>query len=750
LKFATRLINIVFLCIFCQNAVSQNLLAPAGGTWRIHASYREARICEAAGDYIYAASAGGFFRVLIKTGEVKVLGKLDGFQSIGITTLNYVPELKTLIIGYSNGLIELLKNDEQISEITGFSTKLLQGDKSILHVSVSGEKAIVSTNFGLLEVDLKKEEIRDSYTAIGPGGTAIPILAAAVVGDSIFAGTADGVIRARYSSTVNLNDYNNWKPCFTGKNCTRLCAFGDSLFFAADSVVYRYRSGNVRLVAVQKRNTGRIQQYGNNLHIFRGGGIFKLTTAGTFARTQVNILSDGCIDNNGVYWFCTGIGPSLLRIGENNQEYSYEPTGPAGNSVFAMTKSGNNLFTSAGGVSNTFGNAFNPAGFYIFTPSGWLSNPSSSFNSGLYDYTFVHYNPVTRRNYVATHTNGMLEFSGINAINRWDATNSPLKPTPVVNMVRVSGVASDPKGNIWVTNFGSPGAALHMMNRSGAWTSFNLSTTDVGNLIIDQNGFKWIQLVAGGILVYDDNKTPANPADDRQVTLTNRNGLITNDILSLSCDSSGFVWIGTTQGLNVFTNPADVFENGSADRLIIRQNGVDGYLLGEESINDICVDGGNRKWFATNNGVFLVDANGQTVLKNYRTDNSPLPDNRVLCIGQLDQSGEVFFGTDKGIVSYRSDASAASQKFGKVRVYPNPVRPGYSGPITIDGLAKDAEVRITDAAGFLVYKTKANGGTATWNGTRLDGTRPNSGVYFVFAINADGTETEMARFIFIP
>ena len=750
MKFAIRLTNIVLICLLAGRLGAQSLLAPAAGTWRIHASYREARICEAAGDYIYAASAGGFFRVLIKTGEVKVLSKLDGFQSIGITTLKYVPALKTLIIGYSNGLIELLRNDEQISEITGFYTKLLQGDKSILHISVVDKRAIVSTNFGLLEVDLEKEEIKDSYTAIGPGGTAIPVLAAAVVGDSIYAGTGDGVIRARYSSTVNLNDFNNWRRCFTGKNCSRLCAFGDSLFFAADSLVYRYFRGNTRIVVDQKRNTARIQQYGSNLHIFRGGGIYSLTPAGTFTKTQVNILSDGCFADNGFFWFCTGIGPALLRIAENNQEFSYEPTGPSGTSVFAMTKSGSNLFTSAGGVSNTFGNAFNPTGFYIFTPSGWQSNPASTFNSGLYDYTFVHHNPVTDRNYVATHVNGMLEFRGTNAINRWDAGNSPLKPTPVVNMVRVSGIASDAKGNIWVTNFGSPGAALHMMNRSGVWTSFNLTSTDVGNLVVDQNGYKWIQLIAGGILVYDDNKTPSNPADDRQVSITNRNGLITNDVLSLSCDSSGFVWIGTTQGLNVFTNPADVFENGSADRLIIRQNGVDGYLLGEESINDICVDGGNRKWFATNNGVFLVDANGQTVLANYRTDNSPLPDNRVLCIGQLDESGEVFFGTDKGIVSFRSDASAASDKFGKVRVFPNPVRPGYSGPITIDGLAKDSEVRIADAAGNLVYKTKANGGTATWNGFRLDGTRPNSGVYFVFAINADGQESEMARFIFIP
>ena len=268
-------------------------------------------------------------------------------------------------------------------------------------------------------------------------------------------------------------------------------------------------------------------------------------------------------------------------------------------------------------------------------------------------------------------------------------------------------------------------------------------------MVVDQNGYKWIQLIAGGVLVVDDNNTPANTLDDRSRTITNKDGLITNNVTALACDSNGYVWIGTSQGLNVFTNPSEVFNGATADRLIIRQNGVDGYLLGEESINDICVDGGNRKWFATANGVFLVDANGQNVLLNYRAENSPLPDNRVLCIGQLDETGEVFFGTDKGIVSYRSDASAAGNKFGKVRIFPNPVKPGYSGIITIDGLAEDSEIRITDAAGNLVYLTKANGGTATWNGLRLNGSRPNSGVYFVFAINKDGSETEMGRFVFM-
>ena len=171
--------------------------------------------------------------------------------------------------------------------------------------------------------------------------------------------------------------------------------------------------------------------------------------------------------------------------------------------------------------------------------------------------------------------------------------------------------------------------------------------------------------------------------------------------------------------------------------------------MGEETIKDILIDGGNRKWFATTNGLFLVDEYGQKVLKHYTYENSPLLSNSLICLGQIDESGEIFIGTDKGIVSYRNDANVASESFGEILVYPNPVPPKYNGQITIEGLANNAEIRIADAQGKLIYQTKANGGKAIWNGYRLDGSRPNSGVFFVFGINQDGSETAMGKFIFI-
>jgi hypothetical protein len=219
--------------------------------------------------------------------------------------------------------------------------------------------------------------------------------------------------------------------------------------------------------------------------------------------------------------------------------------------------------------------------------------------------------------------------------------------------------------------------------------------------------------------------------------------------LSISADKNGYVWIGTVQGLNVYTGSSNLFKSPKIDRFIVEQDGTTGYLMGEETILDILVDGGNRKWMATSNGLFAVDEYGQKVIKHFTSENSPLSANRIICLGQIDETGEIFIGTNKGIISYRNDAKEANESFGEIIVYPNPVPPKYEGIITIEGLANNAEIRITDTQAKLVYQTKANGGKATWNGYRLDGTKPNSGVYLVFGVNQDGTETAMGKFIFI-
>lgn len=738
-----------FICIIfsLSMAVGSAQQIPMG-QWRLHPSFTDTRLIESGKTHVYAASSKGLFRVNRENANIDRLSGMNGFHGAEVTSLTYSPELQLLLIGYADGFIDLLKNEKTIVPIAGFYNKLLQGDKRINHVSFYDKSAFVSTEFGILVIDTEKEEIRDSYTNIGSNGQVQIVRSTAVSGDSIYAGLPDGIIAAAYSPSVNLNEYTNWKKVYGASAANDLTWFADSLWFFSDTLLKRYAQGAVQDVFTQgKSSLAKIQAYNNNLYIFRPGGITEINPQGAQQVTNLNVLANGTVDPDGVRWFCTGFGGGLIKLTPQG-EVAFEPNGPSSNSVFRMSQNCPNLYTSAGGVTNTFGNAYNPAGFYIYTDYHWVSNPQSNYNVGLYDYTYTTYNPVTKKTFIATHTNGMLELNGTVATNKYDDNNSPLFREPGSGFIRVSGLACDKTGNLWLTNFQASKPIL-MLNPNGVWTSISLDEPLVKNLIIDDNGYKWMILQNGGVYVFDDNKTPGNELDDRTIKLTTANGLITNDVLSLATDRNGYVWIGTSQGLNVVTNTYDVFKKPKADRFVIDQNGSVGYLLGEETINDICVDGGNRKWFATNNGVFLVEPNGQTVLTHFSPLNSPLPDKKVYCTGQISETGEMFFGTEEGIASYRSDASEASNSFAEIKIYPNPVKPGYDGPITIEGLAQDAEIRITDATGALIYQAKANGGTATWNGTRLDGSKPNSGVFYVFGINTEGTETAMGKFVFI-
>lgn len=734
---------IVNLCI--SNLANAQLIQT--GKWRTHLSYKNTQLCEASNRYVYAASQQGFFRVMMQFGDMEKLGKSEGFNGTEVTALAHDPNSDILFIGYSDGNIDLLKNDQKIINVPGFKSKLLQGDKSILHVSFFKNKALVSTYFGLLVIDLTNYEINDSYENIGPLGTAIPVYSSCIVGDSIYIGTEKGLRFAHWTNSVNLNDYNQWQWAVQGSPTRHLTKLNKSVVYEQDSFVYIYNRVT-SLLLPDKRFVARIFTNNFGTHIIRKGEI-RTYNGGNVTIDNLNLVVSATQFKDGTFWFCTGFGPGVIKK-DLSGEIAYMPDGPDDPSTFRMTQNASQLLVSGGGVSSTFGNTFNNSGFYIYTPSGWVNNLFSPFNTNMYDFTFVQYYKARDWYLAATHSNGMLVIKNNQVINRFDDANSPLKRLAPLNLIKVSGIAEDSKGNLWIANYGSE-TPLLCFTKSGIWKTFSFASTniEVKSLIIDNQDRKWMILQSGGLLVFDEGKSMDITSDNKEIVIGTQHGLLSNDILSIKADDLGYVWIGTDQGLNIFSGSSTLFTAPKLDRYIVEQNGNVGYLMGEETINDICVDGGGRKWMATNNGIFLIDPYGQRVIRQFNTDNSPLLSNRVNCIGQINNTGEIFAGTDKGIISYRSDADQASESFETIKIYPNPVPPKFDGLITIEGLTNNAEIKITDATGKLVFQTKANGGKATWNGYRLNGTRPNSGVYIVFAINTDGTETAMGKFIYI-
>ncbi len=737
-------ILITGLLLFLTNLSAQvNPLIPTG-KWRTHLSYRNPKFCESTENFIYASTTNGFWRTS-NFGEMELLLSSAGFHANEITCLEYNRSLKILFIGYLDGHISLLVNDRKIKDISGFRDKVLQGDKRILDVSFHNNDALVSTNFGLLVVDLLKEEIRDSYTSIGEGGSATAILSTNVLNDSVYAATPKGFRIAPWNKLVNLNDYNQWISRFPNLIANELCTYNNKIYFASDSIVYTYENGSIQPLNGSKNAIARIFANANGLHIVRPGGIENITINGSNTE-PINIVVHATQFTDGVYWFCTGLGPGIIKK-DPNGEIAYMPNGPDNQSVFGMSKGGETLICSGGGLSSTFGNAYNTSGFYLFRNFQWNSNPHVPQIQNLYDFTFTAYSKWNQHYFVATHTGGILEILNGTVIEQINHTNSTLKRIGDTSFIHIGGIDVDDKGQLWVINYNAE-KSLHMRDLSGNWYSFDLPYSNLTSLTIDQNNNKWMTIASGGVLVFNEGESLTSRSDDKQRVLTQSNGLNSNEVLSIAVDKNNYVWLGNLQGLNVFAG-GDIFTQPKVDRYIIEQDGIVGYLMGEEIIQDILVDGGNRKWFATQNGLFCIDEYGQRVIRHFTSNNSPLLSNQVRCLGQITSTGEIFIGTNKGIISYRNDAGEADNSFGKIVIYPNPVPPKYGGLVTIEGLAFNAEIRITDLQGKVVYQGKANGSKATWDGYRLDGSRPNSGVYFVFGINQDGSETAMGKFIYI-
>jgi hypothetical protein len=184
-------------------------------------------------------------------------------------------------------------------------------------------------------------------------------------------------------------------------------------------------------------------------------------------------------------------------------------------------------------------------------------------------------------------------------------------------------------------------------------------------------------------------------------------------------------------------------------KIIISQEGAFQYLLETEVVTAITVDGANRKWIGTENaGVFLFSADGQEQLLHFTAENSPLFSNNIYAITIDGKTGQVYIGTDKGLLSYQGDAVEGEEECSDVEVYPNPVSSGYAGPIAIKGVAANSTVKITDVSGNLVFETQALGGQAVWYGANLSGERVSTGVYLVFAMDQEGEETCTAKLLF--
>lgn len=749
------------LAILNQSVWAQNP-PMALGQWRIHLPFKDIQRIQETPSKIFCAGLYGFYTYDKGDGNTERCSPINGFGGYRVQAMDYDANLDILIIAYADSRIELLKG-KTITRNDDIFNKAIVGEKTIHHINIVDGIAYISTSFGLLEFNLIKNEIRNSYLNIGPGGTVLNIHASCIQNDSIYIASDVGIFRGSTNPNVNLGISTNWTLSKSASiKSSHIASHQNTLYAEIDSFIYSYKNGNWQKMDTAKVIISNIDVDHNKLLIgVYGKYIITIDENGLRSNKAVNVLNDCLLDANGFYWYASPLNGLAFMDPFGPERYFY-PNGPRSFTTFSMTNAFGQLYVSAGGMrTTTYAPTFNGFKLYTFDNFEWGFYPDDALTLPLYDFTHMAFSKANNRLYVGTHGTGLLMIENGQPKQVWNQNNSPLRPRAGLYNI-VNGLAVDSRNNVWVSNF-DVDTSLHMVTPAGAWRSYKMPVARTGKIVIDNKGNKWILTPQEsiGLLAFKDNNTPDNLTDDVIVQFNSNKGtgnLPSNNVNDIAFTKSGELLIGTDQGYAKIRVPSNAFNINAkpgdfdAQRVIVSveaNSNLGGYLLGSEVINCIVVDGGDRRWFGTNNGAWLIDKDGETILAHFTIENSPLMSNNVTSIGIMESTGEVFFGTDLGIASYRGDAIVAPKGFETLKIFPNPVKPDYNGEIGISGMPDNTLVKITDINGNLVYQTYSNGSLAVWNGNNFDGIRVSTGVYLVFCINTEGTETQVGKILFI-
>lgn len=736
--------------------------------WRVHPAFSTNNCMDEVDGKIYVGNESAMFTLDKSDLSTEVISRVDGLSDVSVKYICYHKPTKTIIVGYDNLNIDLIQNGV-VYNIPDIKNKLIIGEKLLNNISLYENTAYLSCSFGIVVVDIARKRLVDSYVNLGTNGVNLAVNDVEVFDGSIYASSASGIYRASLSS-LNLSDYHFWNQTSITADTKFLEVFRNRLYAVTDSATIRNYDGFAWTIFAgapqDKVNDMRVEN--DRLIICQLGQIVIETSQGAISTKAYRFIRSALVSKeNDLFMFAND--NYLMKEDPNTGALDYlAPSGPYATTATRMTYGGSGKLWIAGGGVNGFGigggwgQKFNNNKFYRIENNEWYSFKSSTDPRivNARDFIDVAIHPITKNAFFGSFGYGIVEIQGNDVVNAYDSSNSTLRAsnTGTSGPVFVSGITFDSEQNMWVSNFGAVNP-LSVRTPNGTWKSFPFPTSvdpRFGFITCDDQDNKWIFSTRGlGIVVYNSNKTALDASDDMIKVLTKdkENGFLpSNVVLCITKDQKGEMWIGTDQGLCILSNPENVFKSGAnydAHQIVIRTGLVNSNFLGTTAINCIKIDAANRKWIGTANGVWLVSPDGYTVIRNFDMSNSPLLSNVIIEIGIEEKTGEVFFATEKGLISYMGTATEAGDTHGDVLVYPNPVRPDYNGLIAIKGLVSNAYVKITDISGQLVYETRANGGTATWDGRNFTGKRTATGVYLVYSTNAAGDETHVTKILFI-
>lgn len=719
--------------------------------WRLHLSYNDATEVVGSRERIYAIANGALFSFDRADEALEYWDQSKGLNGNTISHICLDKSSQNLVIVYYDGRIDLMDKDGSIRQMPDLYTKAGTVSFNVNRVRTGERYTYLAMSFGIIAIDCKRGEVKDSYY-IGHEAADVDVLAVFEKGDSIYAFSADTM----YSGCMrdNLADYHFWHASKASlRNLSHAETYHDQIFTVQHDSLYRYQNGAWGLVDGKKISWIHASE-GKLLVCSESKNLYELNEEGEFIGLCDRYHIHDAIYSQGEYW----LGEQnwgLIRLGSNGDDY-YHTEGPNTNSAYFIHAAHGYIYAVNGGRWAT--EYIRPARVNVYDGTSWRCiseyNFAVNLNKRIIDPVSIAVdNEDPGHFYVAAYGCGVIEFRDFQPVKQHSYYNSSLRPVNSTIdpdfFTRTDGAMMDKEGNLWVLNSTTVGQPLHVLTKSGQWVGLNMRSGGT-NIVFNtpagiwpdrrDSRYKWMmdqRTDNRGVVFHFDNGTPTTAYDDYCM---HRNSFIdqNNNLLSptffycLTQDKNNRVWIGTEKGILIIPSEVDFFKSDACKRIIIPRNdgtGLGDYLLGEEQIQCMLADEGNRMWIGTaGSGLYLIEDDTITVA-HFTETNSLLPSNNVLSLTIVPETGELFVGTEKGIASYRSDASEAKEDMSGAYAYPNPVRPDYGGVISITGLMDNSEVRIIDAGGGLVCRTRSHGGTAVWDGKLPDGRRATPGVY---------------------
>ena len=733
--------NLPFLLLLFSLSLSAQVISSS--KWTDLFSYNNVlAIREDAGKLI-AATENGIFFYTPATGELTKLSKANGLHDVKISAFDYNPETKIGLVGYGNGAMDLI-SPEGITYVVDIPIAAgYSGSKRINHISITGDKAVISVGYGVSIYKLDKKEFGDS-AFFGVGGTYEAAKEAAIKEEFVYVVTDTGL--KTHQMDINFPIFNTWTTVEAG-NFTQIA--GGGVVAYANTNTVKFGEGTAFSTLSQSfSNIRDVVVTPQNIIVADAVSVSVFDIAGNFVKTSNagEELNTGYFSDSKIY-----AGTKLSGMKNENGDL-LKPDGPYKNESYKIDIVGDQIVISTGGRDAFNQPIFRNLGYYHFDGSKWnypnlFKNTSTLYNvldavinpSKPEEIFFVNYTPVDG-------TKGIYKMANDQLAKIYASTGGYFNLTVGLtfdenNQLFVSEVLNDNKTGFYFYNAATDN-----------FTLVNVVTAGRAQKPFTKDGILYIPdpvFTGGGLIIYDYNNTPTTLNDDCFKILRKPNNLPADGVVSAIIDKNDNIWMGTRIGLRIISNPNAILtdDNPQAEAIIIEENGVGEELFRDSNILQIEVDAGNQKWVSVDDGgVFYLSSTGERTLKQFTKQNSPLPSNSVTDIKVDNKTGKVYFVTLEGVVVYQGDVLDVTADFGDVLVYPNPVvYSKFKGNVSIRGLAEKTNIRITDAAGNLVHQAVSRGGYYEWNLNNHRGVRVASGIYFLLMTNSDGTDTATAK-----